>query len=480
MSEQLDPKEEAWTDEFMEKVRAGAYDQPKQSPPTPEEAKYEEIHKRSIVRWFFTDAIEQGTMPVFFNGHNSSALYDAETKIRYQRAGLTQALKSIGCLGISKYDPRLLEIPNGFRFDRPIRVSDFGDECHLCGSKLVAYTDGSAVWMGNPDHPCPFPDGIQSYSVEIDIVSGELLFANDLRAEYPVNDDFDVNLVSEQIRCSQAYAEAGLIHMYVGNTCPGVYQADSPDTLVVGNSPRKANQSQVIKKLYQRRHGSICTDLWWVSICDLADYLARSGETKETYLVKTEDTIVSVRPGRWRATCFSHVVSRNRGMEGHPYLILERCGEVRDGWRAIREWPFRPVEEELQIHRLAYPNLFPTRTHLLAYMFCTIGGSFGWHDGLVVAGGNQYHQAAVRFANGDRAEDDPEAAPVIVHELYSSSALCQIPDDAHPEYLRLALEIADYLLSGKGKDPLGQKAIRLAENAKQRISELLTKTAIQS
>lgn len=151
-------------------------------------------------------------------------------------------------------------------------ISRYGNEkCSYCGETKYA-TDGQRVWA---TQPCPYPDGLP-VQVTLEVPSGRLFVANDLREQFPVaNDDFYVNEQSEIKRCVEAYAQEGpMLHFFVGNSCPGVHRLT--DEHVVVGTDGYDGEGEVEIALGGDCVDSVCTDLWWVSIVD-ADVAAERG-----------------------------------------------------------------------------------------------------------------------------------------------------------------------------------------------------------
>jgi len=137
--------------------------------------------------------------------------------------------------------------------------------------------------------------------VAIEIPSGQIVFSDDLRFAYPVPDEKgmpqNVHGPLWQKVITEAYAEAGLFHGYVGNSCPSIHRYNGK--LLIGNQSYD-------RRTYGSRHdlpgtdiGSVCTDLWWYSIADKDDLFRRiyeAGEDPEKYRF---DGIAKVKPGRY-------------------------------------------------------------------------------------------------------------------------------------------------------------------------------------
>lgn len=134
-------------------------------------------------------------------------------------------------------------------------------QCGECGGSVQFHLDGTTLIAHST---CSEPGGLAPYHVTIDVPSGVLVFANDLRAMTQVEDRYDVNKTIGQKQLTMAYAAQGLAHIFVGNTCPGVYQ--TPDGLAVMTPAYDEEATDDL--LPGKDYGSICTDLWWYSAMD--------------------------------------------------------------------------------------------------------------------------------------------------------------------------------------------------------------------
>lgn len=197
-------------------------------------------------------------------------------------------------------------------------------DCWVCGKRLMASFEGGVIklvtgkelviesWGDiksgvSPSYhhkepkqlECEFPGGLGEYTVEIDVPSGKLAFANDLRRltneEEP---DFYVNADIGVKECVDWMASQGIFHSFVGNTCPSV--SSNGDRINVGALYNSEADCEVFEEGFEKR-GSICTDLWWFSAMDYDEFNARC-EAKGVGLKGSLDCVVDVSPGRYRMT----------------------------------------------------------------------------------------------------------------------------------------------------------------------------------
>jgi hypothetical protein len=145
--------------------------------------------------------------------------------------------------------------------------------CYECGERLGFTINGDTL-VANSE--CAYPGGMKPYEVLLGVPSGVIVFANDLRPLFVIDDPDES--VNSRLGCkltTEAYAAAGMVHISVGNTCPGVYREG--DGFVVANyytpedDDRISDDEEFTRReaeLRKRSLGSICTDLWWFSAMD--------------------------------------------------------------------------------------------------------------------------------------------------------------------------------------------------------------------
>lgn len=220
---------------------------------------------------------------------------------RYEAIGLAEAWRTGKPITELSFEISQDGHTSTYRHNRiPFSASRYGGDsprCADCGMRDF-YTDGFKIW---PETSCPYPNGIP-VQVEIEIPSGRLMVGNDFRQEFSIeNDDFSVN-DSRGIRdCIEAYAEVGMLHFFVGNSCPSAFRNwHDPDHLIVANPvfDEDGDKALPIPGYDPESVASVCTDLWWVSIVD-ADEAEAHGLTCEGAPGWTENYIVDVTPGTY-------------------------------------------------------------------------------------------------------------------------------------------------------------------------------------
>jgi hypothetical protein len=250
--------------------------------------------------------------------------------------------------------------------------------CPFCGDASLdakVETNGRDVrLMGTA---CPNPEGNVTNTFNINVASGKLVIANDLRDLAPVDDEvFDTNLMYGRFQVTRAYAEAGMAHGFVGNTCPSVYK-------MRGNQYRIGG-----KRTGATRVAGVCTDLWWYSIMDYDLYVARCAALGVT---NTDISVIDVTPGVYEFTHFNDV-DHNRDMNciyatfrrvgkplpAGPDTFLEAysrqdCTAQQVLAQAIKNWP------TLYLRDNDAKSVESIRCAANQFM-CVNGGGVEWHE----------------------------------------------------------------------------------------------------
>ena len=166
-------------------------------------------------------------------------------------------------------------------------------QCSVCGKNPEVVTDGIEFYA---KAPCPHPNGIRLL-FELNVPSGVMVVANDLRPHFDTKDSYDINTVFGCVQKTKAMAKIGCAHAYVGNTCPGMYRTGKDRFTIAASGFKDDNEIGPDGELV----ASIVTDLWWYSIVDADDYDRR--DCTDKYAVER----VEVRPGVYRFTHFAHL-----------------------------------------------------------------------------------------------------------------------------------------------------------------------------
>jgi hypothetical protein len=155
-------------------------------------------------------------------------------------------------------------------------------QCSECSEAVHLEFDGKKMRCANP---CKYPKGLPPYDIELNIPSGKMVVANDLRDHWRITGDYNVNLTANCKKTTEKYAEVGMAHAFISNTCAGVYKVND----------KKFEIGCGLKK--RKRVGGICTDLWWYSIVDYDDFVKRVGDPKKANMMID---VVKCKPGVYR------------------------------------------------------------------------------------------------------------------------------------------------------------------------------------
>jgi hypothetical protein len=159
--------------------------------------------------------------------------------------------------------------------------------------------------------------------IAINIPSGKIAFGNDFRDLYcKERENFELNETLGLKLATEFYGTLGLFHGFVGNSCPSLFQ--DKDKITIGRCGKSKRQTV---GLIGRKVGSISTDLWWYSLSDYDDYVAKGGDP--------DIDVINVTPGRYVLT---HRLSSS-GWDQAPtlYATLERTKRKVKSWKLPEE-----------------------------------------------------------------------------------------------------------------------------------------------
>lgn len=294
------------------------------------------------------------------------------------------------------------------------------ERCPYCDARLKVQVRGDEAFL-NPR--CTNPSGLSTATFELNVPSGKLVIANDLRPLFPVLKDHDVNGVQGSLLTTLEYASQSMAHGFVGNSCPGVYQMGDGKantfkvaSLALPEHWDSARQRYVHMKRKSRWRGkrvaSICTDLWWYSIADVCE-CARRAERLGRKLSDFQVEIVDVKPGVYK---FVHDCRADKDKPGVDTIYatfqwVRRPDLVKDTFdhfmklyeppgrvmlQHLRDWPSlysRKVEMQTLRGGVRIPKDGPDRTWaeipeeeragvlagIAGHMMVTIGNGVEWH-----------------------------------------------------------------------------------------------------
>ncbi len=304
------------------------------------------------------------------------------------------------------------------KLSKPIEFAFFAN-CQYCDEIVQFSFDGSNL---NTLSDCKYRGGIKEVTVELNVPSGKMVFANDLREYFQVQGSFNINSQIGLMQTMKAYEKIGMIHGFVGNTCPHIYQR-SQKTLSISDTPIEdfwdpAKNKYVSKTKAQIKNetpkgkvvGGICTDLWWYCIVDYEDlktrYLATGGNSKtfNKYL-KNKCSVVDVKPGVYsiqhllgdvdasKAKHYAHIKwnrkpeKRNLSEEyqkinytiGQCFLVACRNYPTLHGF-GRNDLPKHLNELAKELLLLPVERLEKAYQLFLDQTFCVTGNGCDWHE----------------------------------------------------------------------------------------------------
>jgi hypothetical protein len=142
--------------------------------------------------------------------------------------------------------------------------------CGECGEKVGFALEGDRFVAHTA---CSAPGGLAPYTFDVHVPSGVLVFANDLRPLVLVENHHSANTSIGCKRICEDNAAQGMVHFFVGNTCPAV--ATRGDALLVANFWADEDDDLDVGVEEEGVHNRICTDLWWASAMDKDLFLER-------------------------------------------------------------------------------------------------------------------------------------------------------------------------------------------------------------
>jgi hypothetical protein len=229
--------------------------------------------------------------------------------------------------------------------------------CPFCDKRLDLATDGHILRVSGA--PCPLPEGIDHFDVELNIPSGRIVVSDDLREWYKSDHkDENINRLKGRINTTAAYAEINLAVGCIGNSDPGLYRKGGKITIGLKGSSRKGKKNLMPSAPWGRKIAEIRTQLWWYSLADLDDFTERLAYyTPDLSLSDWEkaygNSVIKVKPGVYRVRWYANFQDTDQG---------ERMAEV--------EW-IRPADPRVD-HLTRYKN-----TRLTA-LECCIQSVLDW------------------------------------------------------------------------------------------------------
>ena len=167
--------------------------------------------------------------------------------------------------------------------------------------------------MIRPKNTCPYPNGIP-LTFELNVPSGIMIVANDLRPHFDFVGDYDVNTAMGCVKTTKAMEAIGCAYAFVGNSCPGMYKTgENTFTISCGGYDEKTEEDIEPEGV---RVAGIITDLWWYAIVDVDEFERRGCEGQRGI------DRVQVEPGVYRFTHFQHL-DHDENDQPFIYTLIE-------------------------------------------------------------------------------------------------------------------------------------------------------------
>lgn len=236
----------------------------------------------------YCDLLDEGKIEVNLHGH----------AVRVGKEFRSLLYLQTGC-PIGDIQSRLesgVPLNSGLEFPL-VMGSSYSFECGKCGKlPMVTVHEDRIEFEDNHIEP-------KAFSVDIDFPSGEILFDDVYPDCFDVG-DFDVNVTLGIQECSEYVAKQGMMHFFVGNSCPALWKEG--DTIYVGRLPEDQ---------WDDADGSICTDLWWASLVDPQTIKSRGGSEEDIEHMKKGGGSLKVTPGTYRCTSYYHLGGLDYGSD---------------------------------------------------------------------------------------------------------------------------------------------------------------------
>lgn len=221
---------------------------------------------------------------------------------------------------------------NGETLDRFYTISKiewYNRTCPFCEVEIYLETNGTTLRIKDS---CPNPQGYPLSEWELNVPSGKMVIANDLRNLFPIPELHVLDPLHHhaQVQASQY----GLSMGYVGNTCPNVFLNWEKDSLTISPEDKREGEEKV---------HTILTSLWWYCIADYDELLKRT-EHFGGSLSDVDGVVVEVDPGVYT---FSH---------NNLWHLFDKTGEEFVYAQAVKTREPDPVENFLQKRKNHLPS----------------------------------------------------------------------------------------------------------------------------
>jgi len=303
-------------------------------------------------------SMENGQLPFDTNGHwrsGDSFAHLSKEELRRFIIGL-----SFGWIVSEEAATTLAAaLVNGRKLPKPLKLGRglFVSECPECGNSPLFDTDASVI-RATPH--CPFPRGIYPIQFDLNVPSGKIVFANDLREWYPVAGNFDVNNNSGLIKTTLNYADEGLAFCFMTHPChiTGFFAVNRIEKEILHLEPLPPRLKGIDQAtmpipmlipqddpIQVARIGKIPMQLSWWSAADYDDLRARFGTSDREFkrYVHQNTLVVDVTPGLYRVNHYEDQSLPNNEanvrfdtIPKHSFIIRVGEAKPRENIRELR------------------------------------------------------------------------------------------------------------------------------------------------
>lgn len=209
----------------------------------------------------------------------------------------------------------------------PLKEASLLLTCYDCGQSIGLETNGKVI---RTHTECEYPNGVPAFCLYLNVPSGKIAFANDLRYWYGDNiidevDNIDVNTNIGLKLYSKAYEKNGLIICFCGNTCPGIYRLGH-NFLAIGNDGYNEETDEETDHPGENV-GGIITDLWWWCAVDYDEMVSKMSE-HELNLEKRHLTVIDVDPGKYEIVQEYHTLRTDYYSSPLTFATITRIGDI--------------------------------------------------------------------------------------------------------------------------------------------------------
>jgi hypothetical protein len=221
---------------------------------------------------------------------------------------------SMGLLSDNRKSPIIdiiIDVVNGnLKKDIPLIKFPSFDTCETCGNELMLWFNGDSLYFKESCQEEKLP-----FSVNFPAPTGKLVMLDSLNDYFTVNDSFDVNIFHGLKDTTHAYIKEHMFHTFVGNSCPSFG--------TIGTEKNELVFGEINEDISQ---GSICTDLWWISVVDESILKLRleamDYDEKEINQILDSLERTTVSKGWYNAT--SNFAAYSYDDDIYAYFTLER------------------------------------------------------------------------------------------------------------------------------------------------------------